>query len=185
MRSSKLKRSRRPASRTAISSGIAAIVRAARACEDRRAGETRMRHPSLAHAFQATAAARTDAVALRTPDDGVSITWAQYAARVERIAGGLAALGVRPGDTVALMMANRPEFNLVDTAVFHLGATPFSVYNTPPAGDIAYLFSNARNSVVVADAAHLSRVVAAAPDAVIVGVEDGLDAATLSLSELE
>ena len=28
------------------------------------------------------------------------------------------------------MLVNRPEFNLVDTAALHLGATPFSVYNT-------------------------------------------------------
>ena len=27
-------------------------------------------------------------------------------------------------------LVNRPEFNLVDTAAIHVGATPFSVYNT-------------------------------------------------------
>ena len=49
---------------------------------------------------------------------------------MQRIAGGLAALGVGRGDTSALMLANRPEFHLVDTAAMHLGATPFSIYNT-------------------------------------------------------
>lgn len=79
---------------------------------------------SLCEVFQHTAGLDPDAVALRTPGDVVSISWREYAAQVRRIAGGLAALGVRPGDTVALMMMNRPAFNLVDTAVLHLGATP-------------------------------------------------------------
>ena len=52
----------------------------------------------------------------------VAITWREYAERVERIAAGLAALGVERGDAVAMMLLNRPEFHLVDTAVLHLGA---------------------------------------------------------------
>jgi long-subunit acyl-CoA synthetase (AMP-forming) len=139
---------------------------------------------SLAHAFQSTAAANPQAVALRTPDDATSITWAQYARRVEQLATGLAALGVKRGDTVALMMANRPEFHLVDTAVLHLGATPFSVYNTLPPEEIAYLFSNAGNRVVVADAAHLERVLAAGGAEHVVHVEGPADGATHSLEEL-
>src|SRR4051812_12380165 len=82
---------------------------------------------TLAEAFQLTAAVRPDAIALRTPGDEVAITWAQYADHVERIAGGLASLGVEAGDAVAIMLLNRPEFHLVDTAALHLGATPFSV----------------------------------------------------------
>ena len=34
------------------------------------------------------------------------------------------------GDTVALMISNRPEFHLCDLAGMMLGATPFSIYNT-------------------------------------------------------
>ncbi len=133
-----------------------------------------MSHQSLAHAFQATAAADPDAVALRNPDDSTTYTWGQYSAAVERIAGALYARGVRRGDTVALMMANRPEFHVIDTAVLHLGATPFSVYNTLPAEDIAYLFENAGNAVVFADAAHVDRVRGAGA-ADVIAVED-LDA---------
>ena len=69
-------------------------------------------------------------VALRTPGDAVSLTWREYGERVRRIAGGLHALGVRRGHTVGLMMTNRPEMALVDVAAMHLGAAPFSVYNT-------------------------------------------------------
>ncbi len=116
---------------------------------------------TVCEAFQITAAERPDAVALRTPGGGVEITWAEYAERVRRIAGGLAALGVGRGDTVALMMTNRPEFNLVDTAAMHLGATPFSIYNTSAPDQISYLFSNADNRVVVCERQFLDAIRAA------------------------
>jgi long-chain acyl-CoA synthetase len=103
---------------------------------------------TLAEAFQLTASQRPDAVALRTPDDRTSITWAEYADRVERIAGGLASLGVGKGDAVAIMLLNRPEFHLIDTAALHLGATPFSVYNTSTRDQVEHLFRNAGNRVV-------------------------------------
>ena len=59
---------------------------------------------TLCQAFQVTAAERPDQVALRTPGDGVAITYREYAERVRAIAGGLASLGVGRGDTVALMV---------------------------------------------------------------------------------
>ena len=56
--------------------------------------------------------------------------------RVDALAGGLATLGVRRGDCVAIMLANRPEFHIVDLAAVTLGATPFSIYTTyPRSGD--------------------------------------------------
>ena len=119
-------------------------------------------HRSVAAAFQATAAAGGDAIALRTSDGGVELSWRAYATRVEAIARGLSALGVGPGATVGLLMANRPECYLVDTAALHLGATPFSIYATLPASEIAHLLDNAGCGVVLTEAAHVERVVDAA-----------------------
>ena len=53
----------------------------------------------------------------------------------------------------ALMMTNRPEFHPCDTAALHLGATPFSVYNTSSPEQIAYVFANAGNRVVITERA--------------------------------
>ena len=50
---------------------------------------------TLPAAFQQTVTVRPDAVAIRTVGGLQEITWAEYAARVEAIAGGLAALGVK------------------------------------------------------------------------------------------
>ena len=114
--------------------------------------------PTLCSAFQATAAAAPAAVALRTPDNSVVLTWGQYRDRVRIIAAGLAGLGVRRGDTVGLMLTNRPEFHLVDTAALHAGATPFSIYNTLAPEQIAHLFANAGNRVVICEEQFVDQV---------------------------
>src|SRR5690349_199545 len=106
---------------------------------------------TMCEAFQQTVARHPGAVALRTAGGAVTITWAQYSDRVARIAAGLAALGVGRGDTVALMMTNRPEFHLADTAAFHLGAVPFSVYNTSAAGQIRHVLADAGCRVAVCE----------------------------------
>jgi long-chain acyl-CoA synthetase len=112
-----------------------------------------LRASTLGEAFLRTASERPDAVALRTPRGRVQITWREYRERVERIAAGLAGLGVERGDAVAIMLLNRPEFHLVDTAALLLGATPFSIYNTSTAEQVEYLFTNAGNRVVVTEQA--------------------------------
>jgi long-chain acyl-CoA synthetase len=115
----------------------------------------------MCEAFQITAAERSDEVALRTISDGVSITFSEYAEQIRRLAAGLHGLGVRHGDTVGLLLANRPEFHLVDTAAMHLGATPFSIYNTSSAEQIAYLLNDAGNRTLVVESAFLDRARAA------------------------
>jgi long-chain acyl-CoA synthetase len=140
---------------------------------------------TLCEAFQRAAAINPDGVALRTPGGAVEITWREYAERVRRIAAGLAGLGVQRGHTVALMMTNRPEFNLCDTAAMHLGATPFSVYNTLAAEQIAHLFSNAENRMVICEATFAERVAAAGGKVEHVVCIDGQPAGTLSLEDVE
>ncbi|OLL73446.1 Long-chain-fatty-acid--CoA ligase [Pseudonocardia sp. Ae168_Ps1] len=71
---------------------------------------------------------------------------------VREYAGGLVALGLRRGDTVAIMTANGPAFRFVDTAAVHIGAIPISIYATLPPHDIAWILENADVSVVIAEA---------------------------------
>src|SRR4051812_4290064 len=131
-----------------------------------------LRCETLCEAFQLTWRERPGEIALRTPGDGVAITWAEFGERVERIAGGLAAAGVQRGDTVAIMLLNRPEFHLVDAAAMHLGATTFSVYNTSTRDQVEYLFSNAGNRVLITQREFLPTV-------------EGLTEQTLLVEELE
>src|SRR4030088_1632206 len=103
--------------------------------------------PTLTEALRRTAANHPEIVAVRTPDDSVSLTWSELLSRVDAVAGGLAKLGVGRGDTVAVMLGNRPEFHIVDLAAVTIGATPFSVYVTYPAHEIEYLLKDAASTV--------------------------------------
>jgi long-chain acyl-CoA synthetase len=98
---------------------------------------------TIAEAFRTTAADDPDRVAVRTIDDAISWTWGVLRERVDALAGGLARLGVRRGDTVALMLANRPEFHVADLAAMTLGATPFSIYLTSSPEQVAYIVRDA------------------------------------------
>ncbi len=113
---------------------------------------------TLCEAFQITAAQRPGQVALRTLGGATEITYAGFLAQVRGLAEGLHSLGVGRGDTVALMLTNRPEFSLADTAVMHLGATAFSVYNSSSAEQAQHVFRNAGNRVVVTERQFLPRV---------------------------
>jgi long-subunit acyl-CoA synthetase (AMP-forming) len=141
---------------------------------------------TLCEAFQITAADNAGRVALRTPGAEIELTFAEVAARVRNIATGLHKLGVRRGDTVALMLLNRPELNLCDCAAMHLGATPFSIYNTSSPEQIAYLFSNAQNEVLITEGQFLEKVWAAGVDSLehVVCV-DGAPEGTIGLEQLE
>jgi long-chain acyl-CoA synthetase len=143
---------------------------------------------TMCEAFQLTVAAAPEQVALRTIGDGISITFAEYAERVERIAGALQALGVGRGDTVGFMLINRPELHLIDAAAMHLGATPFSIYNTSSPEQIAYLLGDAANKVFVYEAAFRERAQAAIAQAGAVEHVIALDGAVgdeIPLSDLE
>jgi long-chain acyl-CoA synthetase len=152
-------------------------------------GRTAVEAETVAEAFRITAAERADQVAIRTKADAFTITWGELLARVDALAGGLAKLGVGRGETVALMLSNRPEFHLCDLAAMMLGATPFSIYNTYSPEQISYLLSDADAKTVICEQQYLAQVLeakAAAPAVQNVIVVDGeAPQGTLALSEVE
>ncbi|MDT5094478.1 MAG: long-chain acyl-CoA synthetase [Mycobacterium sp.] len=139
---------------------------------------------TLCEAFQRTAAIDPDAVALREVGDARTVTWREYAEHVRRVTAGLAALGVRKGDTVTLMMANRIEFYPLDVGAQHLGATCFSAYNTLAAEQLTYLFSNAGTKVVVCEAQYVDRVRASSAAIEHIVCIDGCPDGTMTLDEM-
>jgi long-chain acyl-CoA synthetase len=138
----------------------------------------------MCEAFQRAAALDPDAVALRTPGDIQTLTWRDYAAGVRRVAAGLAGIGVRRGDTVSLMMANRIEFYPLEVGAQHIGATSFSVYNTLPAEQLTYLFSNAGTKVVFCEEQYVDRIRASGATLDHIVCIDGAPEGTISLDEL-
>lgn len=139
---------------------------------------------TLCEAFQRTAAIDPDAVAVRTVGGTQTLTWRDYAEQVRRVAAGLAGLGVRRGDTVSLMMANRIEFYPLEVGAQHVGATSFSVYNTLPAEQLGYLFGNAGTKVVMCEQAYVETIRASGAEIEHIVCVDGQPDGTLSIEDL-
>jgi len=151
------------------------------------------RAPTLAHAFRITAAERGDEIAIRTKEDAFKISWADLRERVDGLAAGLAKLGVERGQTLAIMLTNRPEFHICDLAGMMLGAAPFSIYNTYTAEQIQYLLEDAEAHVLICEEQFLPQVLAARASVpslqhvVVVDRADPQDASegTVSLAAVE
>jgi long-subunit acyl-CoA synthetase (AMP-forming) len=147
--------------------------------------------PTLPAAFQIVARRDPDAVALETYGGEQSVTWREFAARVEAVAGGLHALGVGRDQTVAILLRNIPTFNIVDAAALHLGAVPFSLYATEPVEQMIALVADSGAEVIITETSFLDKVraVAAASSrlrhVVVDGSEPGKSPRELSLAELE
>jgi long-chain acyl-CoA synthetase len=137
------------------------------------------RRRDLVDAFLATAAAHPEASALRAGAEGSWISWDRWASEADTAARAFAALGVARGDTVALMLRNRPEFHILDVALLALGAIPVSLYNTSSPSQIAALLADSGARIVVAEA-DLARVVLAAgvEDLRVFSIDDAIEGAT-------
>ncbi|WP_330252992.1 fatty acid--CoA ligase FadD11 [Nocardia sp. NBC_00565] len=145
---------------------------------------TNHRFDTLCAAFQHIATIAPDAIALRTPGDEHTMTWREYADRVRLVAAGLAALGVRRGDTVALMMSNRIDFYPLEIGAQHLGATSFSVYNTLSAEQLAHVLNNAGARVVLCEPQYVDRLRASGVELDHIVCVDDAPTGTLSVPEL-
>ena len=116
---------------------------------------------TILEAFEITSAALADGVAIRTKGDAQTLTWGQWHRRVRDLAGGLHRLGLRRGDTLALLLGNRPEFHIADMAAVTLGATPFSIYQTYAANQIEFVVSDAAARIAIVERQYLDRLLEA------------------------
>lgn len=99
------------------------------------------------------AARQPEAVALREKDLGVwrDISWGEYWNTVQDVAHGLLALGLRPGDRVAVHSENRPEWVYTDLATVAIRGTTMGLYPTNPPAEVAHLLSDSGARVLVAE----------------------------------
>jgi long-chain acyl-CoA synthetase len=101
-----------------------------------------------------------DAPALSETGEGGSqtISWAGVREQVLRLAAGLAALGLQPGEPVALMLPNRTEHVLADLGVVHAGGVPVTLYATLAAEQVGFVAGDCGARIAVLDgAAELAR----------------------------
>jgi long-chain acyl-CoA synthetase len=80
-----------------------------------------------------------------------SLTWAQARQLVLELAAGFAALGLAPGERVALMLPNRSEHVLADLAAVHAGGLGVTLYATLAPEQIAYVAGDCDARIAVLD----------------------------------
>ena len=113
-----------------------------------RAAEPTWPDRSLIEVFDEIAGRTPNKIAIVGPDGG-RMTYAEVAAKVERIAGNLAAAGVRARDVISLQLPNWPEFVLVHLAATRLGAVTNPLLPNYRAKELAYILKFASSKVAV------------------------------------
>ena len=91
-----------------------------------------------------------DRVALRRKDYGIwnRVSWRQYGQKVREAAAGLLAIGLKPGDRVAILGDNRPEWLICHLATMTIGCVTCGVYPTSAAEQVAYVVSHSESTVL-------------------------------------
>jgi long-chain acyl-CoA synthetase len=94
-----------------------------------------------------------DRVAMREKDFGIwqEVSWADYWNHAELVGHALLALGIDPGDRVAVHSENRREWLYSDIGAISVRAITVGLYPTNPAAEVAYLLSNSGARVLIAE----------------------------------
>jgi len=88
---------------------------------------------------------------VQTGEGWQPVSWADAGRAAEEVAAGLLALGVEPGDRVALLSRTRLEWLLSDLALASIGAVSVPIYPTSSAVECAYVLGNAGATAVVCE----------------------------------
>ena len=106
-------------------------------------------------------AERHTGAALRFKRDGAwtDMGFTELADHARTTARGLIALGIRPGDRVALLAATSPDWTLADCATLLAGATVVPIYQTNSPEECGYVLAHSgARAVFVEDVAQLAKV---------------------------
>ena len=85
---------------------------------------------------------KIDALAYKIGDVWHYLSGTEVIERIKRIATGLASLGVKAGDRIAIISENRPEWSLTDLAILSLRAVNVPIYTTQAVEQIRYILED-------------------------------------------
>jgi len=94
-----------------------------------------------------------DRVALRKKDFGIwqEATWTEYGDHVRACAFGLIALGLQPGERVAILSEDRPEWFYADLAVQSAGGISAGIFATNSAEQCGYVVDHAEARIWIVE----------------------------------
>jgi long-chain acyl-CoA synthetase len=127
--------------------------------QERRQGRSQEQWNNLVELFFARAEAGGSAPFLtaRGANRWESRSWTEVADEVASMARALQALGLKPGDRVALVSENRPEFCIADLAIMAAGGVSVPTYTTNTVRDHAHILSNSGAVIAIVSTAKLAR----------------------------
>jgi long-chain acyl-CoA synthetase len=92
-------------------------------------------------------------------DEWVDVSYHDFGTIVREVTLGLAAIGLGPGDKIAILANTRPEWTYADFGVLCLGATTVPVYQTNSAEECQYVINHSESrAVILEDAAQLEKI---------------------------
>jgi long-chain acyl-CoA synthetase len=92
--------------------------------------------------------AKDDALNHKVGGEWLNISAETFVHRVRNVALGLAALGIKPGDRIALISENRPEWSIADLAILSLGAINVPIYTTQAIDQIRYILADSGTKAI-------------------------------------
>ncbi len=100
---------------------------------------------------------KRDALAFKIDDVWNYLSGTDVIERVKRIAFGLAAMGVKAGDRIAIISENRPEWSFVDLAILSLRAVNVPIYTTQAVEQIRFILENSGAKMLFISSKKLSK----------------------------
>jgi len=109
------------------------------------------RFENLVSLFLARAGEKGDKPFLWAKRDGAwrSISWVEAARQVAAFAESLKRIGLEPGDRVALVSENRPEWLIADLGIMAAGCVTVPTYTTNTTRDHAHILGNSEARAVI------------------------------------
>lgn len=95
-----------------------------------------------AMALRAAAAHTGPAMRFHVDGDWRELSYPELGVAVREIGAGLVALGIEPGDRVAVLSDTRPEWTLADCGALCAGATVVPIYQTNSPEECAYVLEH-------------------------------------------
>ncbi|MEZ5306520.1 MAG: long-chain fatty acid--CoA ligase [Pyrinomonadaceae bacterium] len=93
--------------------------------------------------------ANNAALNFRAREGWVGISGANVIEKIQKLAMGLKRLGVKPGEKVALISENRPEWSIADLAVLSLRGVTVPIYTTQAVDQIRYILEDSESKMIL------------------------------------
>ena len=103
----------------------------------------------LLERYKTSFPAKTDALAGKQNGSWIRYSSHDYIEKANHFSYGLLSMGFKPGDKIATITNNRPEWNIIDLGMAQAGVIHVPVYPTISQDDFAYIFRHSEPKILI------------------------------------